>query len=51
MEDFVFGVAAVTPLVGGVFVGKRFGTWKGIAAGVGLFAAAVLILVAAGYGY
>ena len=51
MEDIVFGVAAVVPLIGGTFVGKRFGMWKGVAAGVGLFAAAVLILVAAGYGY
>ena len=51
LEDLVFGVAAIIPLIGGVFVGKRFGMWTGVAAGVGLFVAAVLILVAAGYGY
>ncbi len=47
----VFMIAAVVPLVGGVFVGKRLGTRAGVVAGIGLFAAAVVILVAAGYGY
>lgn len=51
MEDFYFMAAAIVPLVGGVFVGRRAGIWIGVATGAGLFAAAVLILVAAGYGY
>lgn len=51
MENVVFSVAAVVPLVGGVLVGKRMGKLAGVLAGLALFAAVVLILVVAGYGY
>lgn len=51
LDDLVFGAAAVIPLIGGFYIGKRFGKLKGVAAGIGLFVALVLILVAAGYGY
>lgn len=51
MDDLVYVAASLVPLVGGVFVGKRAGKKAGIATGVGLFIAVVLILVAAGYGY
>jgi len=51
LDDLVFGIAAVLPLIAGVSVGKRYGLWRGVATGLVIFAAAVLILVAMGYGY
>ncbi len=51
LEDLVFGAAAVVPVAAGIYVGRSKGRVTGIAVGVGLFVAMVLLLVLAGYGY
>ena len=51
MENVVFTIAGMVPLLAGVFVGQRYGKWQGFATGAAMFVAVTSILVAAGYGY
>lgn len=51
VETIVFSLAAMAPVISGVYVGKRSGRLAGIATGVAVFIAAVVLLVVAGYGY
>ena len=51
MEDMVYMIAGIIPLVSGVAVARRSGWVAGAAVGIALFIAAVVILVIAGYGY
>lgn len=51
LEDMVYMIAGIIPLVSGAAVARRSGWLAGVAVGVALFIAVVVILVVAGYGY
>jgi len=51
LTDAVYLIAVVAVLAGGTAVGKKYGVAYGIVAGLAIFIAATLILVALGFGY
>lgn len=51
MEDTLISVAAILTLITGFGIGKRYGLWRGLAAGLVVFAIMVLLIVGLGYGY
>lgn len=51
MKELPYLIAAVVTLMGGFTVGKKNGAIYGILAGLAIFIAVTLILVALGFGY
>lgn len=51
LGDVLFGIIAMLPLAAGFAIGRRYGRWTGVAAGLGLYVAFVVGLVTTGHGY
>ncbi|WP_192931090.1 hypothetical protein [Gemmobacter serpentinus] len=51
MEDMIYVLAGLVPMVTGISIGKRHGVLPGIGAGIAAFVVVVLIMVGLGFGY